>query len=346
MALTEIQLRLSLKKMVYKIDEVKEDWRAEKAKSRPKEPAVKDLMVMLEGLAKKYAAVKSNQQESARLSVMFAGGSPAEGHASDKSKTKQWKSKGFCWAFAKGKCTRGSSCRFRHGDTEAAAPPESQGAAECTNRCVAGALGLGRLCVPGVTYAAALRAGTGASDLSGGVNTPPSSRCGGEFLKPKSEVRGLGVRGDTGGQESSVRKSSTGPGEELCGPGGGSAAEDSVLVITEGERQKFAANLQEMAGGMAVDLGVSADCAMDLILGCAQGGTRSSAACAGDTALAAGSPKAETSCVGVALVAGVVADTGATVPGVGQRHVDRVVNVESLSQLFSLLVLFSLLSFR
>jgi hypothetical protein len=45
--LTEVQQRLSLKKMTSKLSEVQDDWKAEKAKTRPHEPAVKDLLVVI-----------------------------------------------------------------------------------------------------------------------------------------------------------------------------------------------------------------------------------------------------------------------------------------------------------
>ena len=66
-----------------------------------------DLLVMLDELAEQYVSEKEAQVESNRLTMLLAGdtGSPAEDTRRDNSRKK--KSKAPCWAWARGKCSRG-----------------------------------------------------------------------------------------------------------------------------------------------------------------------------------------------------------------------------------------------
>ena len=118
-ALTSVQKRLSLRKLSGKLKDVEVEWKTLKAQARSNEVDVEDNLPMLDSLAEEYSAEKTEKAESHRLTVMFAGanlkeeGSGAEGEGR-RNRRKLPNSKQPCWAFAKGKCTRGDASRFSH----------------------------------------------------------------------------------------------------------------------------------------------------------------------------------------------------------------------------------------
>ena len=120
--LSEVQQRLSLRKMTAKLAAVEPRWSALGAMATTgTEPSVVDLLKMLDGLAAKFVSVRSTQQESARLAAYFAGGSGGSAggsggsSAGGKGKGKK-KANGICWAWQRGSCNRGKGCRFRHSE--------------------------------------------------------------------------------------------------------------------------------------------------------------------------------------------------------------------------------------
>ena len=135
-ALSAVQQRLSLQKVIARLPEALREWSTEKSKARPAAPAVGDLLVMLDELAEQYVSEKEAQVESNRLTMLLAGdtGSPAEDTRRDNGKKK--KSKAPCWAWARGKCSRGEACRFTHyGEAGSGqkGPEGDQSAAQCSS---------------------------------------------------------------------------------------------------------------------------------------------------------------------------------------------------------------------
>jgi hypothetical protein len=122
--LSEVQQRLSLKKMTARLTAVAPRWAALGAMATVgTEPSVKEVLAMLEGLAAQFTSVRSTQQESARLAAYFAGGSVG-GSNGGKGKGKK-KANGVCWAWQRGSCTRGKGCRFRHSEGVTDSPTDA-----------------------------------------------------------------------------------------------------------------------------------------------------------------------------------------------------------------------------
>ena len=90
---------------------------------------------------------------------MFAGGTNQASRDKGKGNGKGRSYKAPCWAFAKGKCTRGEGCRFRHGGSSAR-PTDQDGTIAADQ--LPGVTACAMLCrpvVPEVTYASVLIAG-------------------------------------------------------------------------------------------------------------------------------------------------------------------------------------------
>ena len=113
--LSEIQQRLSLRKMTARLTAVEPKWSALGAVAASgTEPSIVDILKILDGLAAKYVSVRSTQQESARLAAYFAGAGGASRKGAGKGGKK--KATGICWAWQRGSCSRGEGCRFRHSE--------------------------------------------------------------------------------------------------------------------------------------------------------------------------------------------------------------------------------------
>jgi hypothetical protein len=101
----------------------------------------------------------------------------------------------------------------------------------------------------------------------------------------------------------------------IGGDGTAAAAEQP----TEQEKQKFQAWLCQMAKGVAADAGVSTDTVLSYIYAVVQ--RRQS-----------GGLDSEPVGSGILMLSGIIADTGATVRGVGRKHISKVTNTRQLKQ--------------
>ena len=330
--LSEIQQRLSLRKMTARLSAVEPKWSALGAVAKTgTEPSVVDILKMLDGLAAKYVSVRSTQQESARLAAYFAGAG-GEGKGKGAGKGGRKKANGMCWAWQKGSCTRGAGCRSRHGEADAAAgvsPVTDSPTDACIDVGVATGLLARSLVVDGFTYSDMARGAVNAvpGDTVAGVATGAALGLGSGSATAVLLCDG-GACGDERGCVCLDPKSVPGTPSNTTQAAPTPSAAPSTAPVSDEEKARFAAYLLELTKGMAADAGLSAGVVMSCVFDIVQRRSRSDSS--GIPGLMKGMLNIPVD-KGTALTVGVITDTGATIKGAGARHEGMLVNVGPMS---------------
>ena len=117
--LAPVAKRLVLKKMTTGVEDVRVQLAALRASNGNREPTYEVALDAVEQLALSYAAEQGTKQSVAFLAGGVGGGKQ---HAPPPPRGKggkgKGKVKGQCWGFQKGACTRGSTCIFSHGEQQ------------------------------------------------------------------------------------------------------------------------------------------------------------------------------------------------------------------------------------
>jgi hypothetical protein len=107
--------------------------------------------------------------------------------------------------------------------------------------------------------------------------------------------------------------------DAVIGENTSTATPNSAEQPTEQERLKFQAWLCQMARGVAADAGVGTDTVLNYVYAAVQRMQSDSLSCEN------GGP-------GILMLSGIIADTGATVRGVGRKHISKATNTKQLAQ--------------
>ena len=351
--LSDPQKRLSLKKLRSRLPEAVLEMATLKAKCKRKAVDPDEMLSSLDGLAEQYASVQGAKQGSNRLTVLL--GAPAEGGS--KSAIRR-KSKQSCWAHARVTCTRGDACRFMHygkaGTGQQGAAPKQGGlkAAQChsvstgAGSCGTVVLGLSYAAVAaraGETSTGCQRAGVGSgctavgrmvvAGLESGAETGAVDTLGAaESTCLRVEAGSVmsaseGERGSDTQTPSLNQSTELDPTAEPFRPGAGAEAEHQAgaeaeqqwASATPEEQQKFSNWLVQMSAGVAAKAGVRTAVVVEYVWDCLQERGRRAEK---ETAGRSGSMQA----------AGIVAGTGATVTGLGRKHVHRAKDIREMTE--------------